>query len=102
VVGALGVVSLGAGTAFGILAINKDKKADDVCDDSTCDPGSDGYNLSGDATTFGHVSTATIAAGAALVVGGAVIYFTAPKQKNTAVLLRPTLGGAQMSVTGSF
>jgi hypothetical protein len=102
VLGALGVASLGAGTVFGILAINKDKKADDVCDENTCDPGSDGYDLSSTATTFGHVSTATIAAGAALVVGGAVVYFTAPKQKNTAVLLQPTLGGARLSLSGSF
>jgi len=100
--GALGVVSLGAGTAFGILAINKDKKADNVCGENTCDPGSDGYDLSSNATTFGHVSTATIAAGAALVVGGAVLYFTAPKQKNTAVLLQPTLGGGRLLVSGSF
>lgn len=100
--GALGVVSLGAGTVFGILAINKDKKADDVCGENTCDPGSQGYDWSSSATTFGHVSTATIAAGAALVIGGAVVYFTAPKQKNTAVLLQPTLGGARLALTGSF
>lgn len=100
--GAIGVVSLGVGTAFGIMAIGKDKKADEVCGENTCDPGSDGYDLSDRATMFGHVSTATIAAGAALVVGGVVVYFTAPKKKRTALGFAPAVGGARLSLTGSF
>ena len=101
--GAVGVVGLGVGGAFGILAIMKDKDADDVCDETTCDPGSNGYDLSKTARTYGNVSTIAMAAGAALAVGGVVVYFTAPKKARTAsVGVQPTLGGAQLSLGGTF
>lgn len=100
--GAVGIAGLGVGTAFGILAINKDHKADAVCGETTCDPGSNGYDLSNTARTFSTISTIGIAAGAALAVGGVVLYLTAPSAKNTALLVSPTVGGGQFSFAGSF
>ena len=100
--GAVGALGLGVGTAFGILAINADKDADAVCDDTTCDPGSNGYDDSKTAITYGNVSTIAIAAGAALAVGGVVLYLTAPKRQTTGLLVLPRMGGAQLSFGGSF
>lgn len=100
--GIVGIAGLGAGAAFGILAINKDNQADDVCGETSCDPGSNGYDLSDTARTFATISTIGIAAGAALVVGGVVLYLTAPSSKSTALLVSPTVGGGQFSLAGSF
>jgi hypothetical protein len=111
--GVLGVVGAGVGGVFGVLAINRDHKADEVCGDTTCNPGSDGYDLSSTARTYATVSTVAITAGAALAVGGVVLYFTAPKGtpkgsssaltlEPTALTFKPTLGGAQVSFAGAF
>lgn len=82
VTGALGVVSLGVGTYFGVKAISKNNDAKDHCPGgNTCnDPA--GESLTKDAQSAATVSNITIGIGAAFVVAGVVLYLTsAPKEK---------------------
>lgn len=82
VTGALGVVSLGVGTYFGVKAISKNSDAKDYCPGgNTCnDP--QGVSLTKDAQSAATVSNITIGVGAAFVVAGVVLYLTsAPKEK---------------------
>ena len=82
VTGALGVVSLGVGTYFGVKAISKNNDAKDHCPGgNTCnDP--QGESLTKDAQSAATVSNITIGVGAAFVVAGVVLYLTsAPKEK---------------------
>jgi len=82
VTGALGVVSLGVGTYFGVKAISKNNDAKDHCPGgNTCnDPA--GESLTNDAQSAATVSNITIGIGAAFVVAGVVLYLTsAPKEK---------------------
>ncbi|MEI9939641.1 MAG: hypothetical protein WDO69_20675 [Pseudomonadota bacterium] len=82
VTGALGVVSLGIGTYFGVKAISKNNDAKDnhCAGGNTCD--ATGVSLTKDAQNAATVSNITIAVGAAFVVAGVVLYLTsAPKEK---------------------
>jgi len=82
VTGALGVVSLGVGTFFGVKAISKNNDAKDHCPGgNTCnDPA--GESLTKDAKNAATVANITIGVGAAFVVAGVVLYLTsAPKGK---------------------
>ncbi|HEY8040085.1 MAG TPA: hypothetical protein VIF15_09845 [Polyangiaceae bacterium] len=79
VVGALGVVALGVGTYFGVHAISKWNDANRVCPGTTCvDPS--GASLASDARQSARIADVTVAAGAAAVVAGVVLYVVgAPK-----------------------
>lgn len=81
VTGALGVVSLGIGTFFGVKAINKNHDAKEHCDGNTCrDPA--GESLTKDAQSAATVANITIGVGAAFVAAGVVLYVIgAPKEK---------------------
>ena len=82
VTGALGVVSLGIGTYFGVKAISKNNDAKEFCPGgNTCnDP--QGETLTKDAQNAAMVSNITIGVGAAFVVAGVVLYLSsAPKTK---------------------
>jgi serine/threonine-protein kinase len=104
VLGGVGVVGLGVGGVFGLVAMNHESKARDVCTDGLCDPTSDGVERTNKAQSAALVSTIGFAAGGALLAGGLVLYFTAPKAKETATLsgapklrLAPTPGGASLT-----
>jgi serine/threonine-protein kinase len=80
--GALGVVSLGIGTYFGVKAISKNNDAKDHCPaGNTCND-HEGEVLTNDAQSAATVSNITIAVGAVFVAAGVVLYLTsAPKAK---------------------
>jgi len=96
VTGALGVVSLGIGTYFGVKAINKNNDAKDHCPGGNTCIDAEGESLTKDAQSAAVVSNITIGVGAAFVVAGVVLYLTsAPKGKaeSTAHLeMHPLLG----------
>jgi hypothetical protein len=74
VVAIAGLAGIGAGSAFGIAAISKNDAAH--CDaGNVCANPQDRRDAQGVATA----STIAFAAGGALLVGGLVLYFTAPK-----------------------
>ena len=81
VTSALGVVSLGIGTYFGLKAISKNNDAKEHCSGSVCNDQA-GESLTTDAQSAATFSNITIGVGAAFVVTGVVLYLTsAPKAK---------------------
>lgn len=73
----LGAVGIGVGVGFGLSAIAKNDRADSHCTQAGCDP--DGITLGDQANQHGTISTIAFAAGAALIVGGAILFFVAPR-----------------------
>lgn len=79
VLAGLGVASAGVGTYFSFDAKAKYDRSNDSghCNDNRCD--ADGKRLRSDATTEATIATIAIGAGAAAIIGGAILYFTAPR-----------------------
>jgi hypothetical protein len=105
-VGGAGVAGLIVGGIFGMVAKNTYDGATSRCAQSGSSPPS---GCPGDALTAGNntahqqatVSTVGFVAGAALLTGGAILYFTAPK---AGVAVAPTVGtnGGGLSVLGTW
>jgi hypothetical protein len=93
-VGVVGLVAVGVGSYFGVHAIARWNDANHVCPGKSCDDPA-GVSAASDALQSAHVADATIAAGAAVVVAGVVLYLlgapVAPasdRPGETALLLR--------------
>jgi hypothetical protein len=105
VVGAVGLVGLGVGTVFGVLAMSKNSSANDGhCGSAfggtnNCD--ATGLSLRSDAVKFGNVSTVAFIAGGVLAAGGLGLWLFAP---STSVQAGATVGsgGAGLTVRGAF
>lgn len=102
--GGAGIVGLGLGSVFGVIAMNKDKQADEICGGTAeCPAGEGGEDRTREARQNAMISTIAFAAGGALVASGIVIYLTAPKAQETAQLrLSPTAGGARLTLGARF
>ena len=82
VVGAVGIAAIGVGTYFGLASRSKRDDADSHCNsDNRCDP--DGLSLRDDALHNGTISTIAFAAGGAALVGGIILFATAPKARSS-------------------
>ena len=99
VVGGVGVVGLGLGGTFALLA--KNKYSDSLGNCQTGNPNlcnGTGVDTRNQALTDGNVATVAVAVGAAAFAGGALIWFTAPSAASSAttgrLVIAPTLGGA--------
>jgi serine/threonine-protein kinase len=106
VAGGVGVVGLGVGGFFGLRAINKNKDSKQYCDDdSNCiEPG---FRYREDARSAGNIATVGIAVGAVGLIGGAVLFFTAPSGEvasQSALRVLPSVASdrADVIVMGSF
>jgi hypothetical protein len=91
VTGGAGIVLLGAGAAFGLIAKSKFSDSDAYCtapENGTCKQA--GLDLRSSGMAAATVSTAAFIVGGVAVAGGTVIYLTAPKA--TSVTLAPTIG----------
>lgn len=95
-----GVVGLGVGTVFGLLSKGARDDSESHCrEGDRCD--TTGVSLRDQARSHGTISTVAFGVGAAAVVTGAVLWFTAPSaSKRVAVGIAPTLHGA--TLRGSF
>jgi hypothetical protein len=72
-IGVLGLASIGVGTYFGVHAIQQWNASNAACPGTACtDPS--GVTLANDAKNAARVSDVTIAAGAAAVIAGVVLY----------------------------
>jgi hypothetical protein len=116
VVGGVGVVGVALGAVFGIIAMGKKSAYTDATKDSKlcqatpsgtiCDPSVSEKRtaISGPAT----ISTIGFIAGGALLAGGAILFFAAPKGANSPTMGRLRLapavgpGNAGALLTGSF
>ena len=102
VVGAVGVVAMGVGGGIGLAAKSKYDGSLASCpvDKDRCT--ADGVTQRNDARALGNAATVLVAVGAAAVVGGVVLWLTAPEGKTkegktTASLgIVPSLGGASL------
>ena len=103
-VGALGIVGLGIGSAFGIVAKSKfDQTNVSECNatDHCTTPGLSGRQDAEHAATASNVG---FTIGAVLLAGGAVLYFTAPKPARTGVVVAPApmVGGGGALLRATF
>ena len=93
VVGGVGLAGIGVGAAFGLMAKSTYDKSQPHCTDNHCDPSGHDYRQS----AFGKalVSDVAFGVGAAALVGGAVLWLTAPKhseQQPNVALVTPLVG----------
>ena len=99
VAGTLGILGLGAGGVFGVLASSSWKTAQDECPDHTgCSPKA--MDDRSHALTEATVSTVGFIAGGVLFATGLALYFTAPRGDTPRVGLLARPGG--FAVTGEF
>jgi hypothetical protein len=109
VVGGAGLVALGLGVAFGASASSSWSSAQSECSTGPGNCPSHALAVSDhdSAVTAGTVSTVAFIAGGALLTGGLVLYFTAPKggaPKTGALGVTPSIGptGGSLQVLGRF
>jgi serine/threonine-protein kinase len=94
----VGVIGVGLGTFFGLRAISKNKDAESHCPKGYICDDAQGPALADDARSAAKISTITFAVGAAGLVGGAVLFFTSPRQPAVTAAVGPT----GVVVRGSF
>ena len=115
VVGAAGVVGLGLGAVFGIVAASDWSSAKAACSGKpvscTTSPNSPGFQSEGSASTMATISTVGFIAGGVLAAGGLVVFLTAPRvaaaetpASARGIKLVPTAGpsGTGMTLIGWF
>jgi len=105
IVGGVGAASLVVGAVTGVLALDRAGTVEERCTpDLVCDR--EGFDAARSGSTLSLVSTITIAAGSAALVGGAALYLLAPRAaKSTGgVRMTPTASrdGAGLSIRGVF
>ncbi len=77
VAGGLGIVGLGVGSAFGVMAVSQKSDAQNACPGTQC-PTQDGVNKWSNAGTTGDISTIGLILGGVAIAGAAVLWFTSP------------------------
>ena len=99
----VGVVGVGVGSVFGIMAIDQNNQSKENCDPNNvavCN--ATGVEQRNQALTYGNVSTVAFIAGAALATAGVVLVLTSPKKAATTAAIEPTFGGARFVLSGAF
>lgn len=94
VAGGVGVVGVSVGSAFGLMAKSKYDESKSDCNGDICGPA--GHDARQSAFGQARVSTVLFGVGAAGLIGGAVLWLTAPKSAETpraaALLVTPVVG----------
>jgi serine/threonine-protein kinase len=98
----LGLAGAAVGTYFGLRAGSKDDESKANCDATGCLPS--GYDARKDALTSATISDVAFIVAGAAVIGGAVLYLTAPKPgtPRTSIAAAPLAGGGAAVVSGVF
>ncbi len=108
VLGAAGVVGVGLGAIFGAGASSTWSKAQSECGSASCGSANYAQAVSDQKSAQSSATLATVGfiAGGALLAGGVVLFFTAPKgeRASTALTLTPAFGsgGGTMTLGGAF
>jgi serine/threonine-protein kinase len=105
IVGGVGIVGLGIGTAFAISAKAAYDDSLTNCNDNDqnlCKQ--EGVTRRDEARSAGNVATVAVGVGAAALVAGAVLYLTAPSGEGAHAVVVPTAGpnGAGLSLVGRY
>jgi len=99
VAGGVGVVGLGIGTAFGVMAMSQKSDAQSACPGSQCAT-QDGLNKWNNAGSTGNVSTIGFVIGGVGIAGAAVLWFTAPSSGGSSTQVG--FGPGVLRVKGTF
>ena len=104
----VGVVGIGVGAFFGIRTSSKWNDAKGRCSGTPLDCDQTGVDLGTQAKNSGTIATIALIAGGVFVAGGAVLFFTAPKDKRVGSIipsareLRVGVGPGSLMLGGSF
>jgi hypothetical protein len=107
----VGVAGIATGAVVGLQSKSKHDDSNAHCNGNICD--ATGVQLRDDARTSGNISTIAFGAGAAAVVGGLVLFFTAPSSPSGPITTTTTArridatplfgnGTTGLSIRGSF
>lgn len=100
----VGVVGLGVGVVFGLKTSTTWEDAQSHCSSTLeCDP--EGFDLASQAKTSGNIATVAVLAGSAILIGGAVLFLTAPtegKMGGSRAPLRLGVGPGALVLGGKF
>lgn len=88
--GGAGVIALGVGLYFGKRGFSLYDESREHCPDNICD--AKGASLVDDSRSAALKSNIFIGVGVGALAAGAILYFTAPSERRTAVTVRPTVG----------
>ena len=106
VVGGVGVLGLATGAYFGIRTQSAESEAKKHCTNYPTDCSPTGLDANEDAKTYGRYATAGLLVGGAALIGGAVLYLTAPGEatNSASVRISPAMSqaGGSVWVSGSF
>jgi hypothetical protein len=98
ITGGVGIVGIGVGSVFGVIAMSKNNSTSGHCNGSVCDAPT--IATLGDARTDATVSTVGFVAGGVLLAAGAVLYLTAPKgAPSTGLVVSPGAAGSFAGLT---
>jgi tetratricopeptide (TPR) repeat protein len=104
VTGIVGLVGLGVGGVYGYMAKSKNDDAAAACPGNVC-PDARGLALSDDAHHAATISTISVIAGGALVIGGVGLYLYAPRKEHrmrTALQITPQFGPLGLAISGTW
>jgi len=108
VAGGVGIVGVGVGVFFGIRTSSKWNSAKAHCSGTPLDCDQTGVDFGTQAHSSGIISTIALIASGVFVVGGAVLFFTAPKDKRVGSVLPSArelhvgVGPGSLMLGGSF
>lgn len=107
-IGGVGIAGLASGVVFGIITLNKKSNIEELCGGNTgsckAAPGSVDPERES-ASTTAAISTASFIVGGLALIGGGLLYFTAPSGSNTGqIRVAPRVGhtGGTIGLEGSF
>ncbi|MGD0525384.1 MAG: hypothetical protein ABSE49_09585 [Polyangiaceae bacterium] len=104
--GGAGVVGVGIGVVFGLMASSAWNSAKNACGGSTsqCTDVTSASSYRSTTLTDGTVSTVALIAGGVLLAGGAVLFLTGGHEAGAGVALAPRVGPGQggVAVLGAF
>ncbi len=104
----VGVAGVATGVVFGILTLNKRSKIDELCGGSASSCNAPAGSVDPEresAKTSATISTASFLAGGLAIVGGGLLYFTAPSASgaaNVRIAPRVATNGGAVGVEGSW
>ncbi len=100
IAGGLGVVGVGVGSAFGLIALSNRNAAQSVCPGQCSD--SSGVSKWSDAKTAGNVSTVAFVVGGVGLAAGAVLWLTASPAPGPGATARLGLGPGSLRLEGTW
>ena len=100
VLGGAGIVALGVGTYFGLRAIDTNGDLEAACKTEPCSASA--RPLQDSANSAATASTVLVIGGAALLGAGAILLWTAPRERALTASLQGEVGGARLQLRGRF